>query len=495
MKLRLDAGFYLLLIVLLCIYLYLAYELFPWLVDDLYIYFRYAANFAGGGGIAFNTGERVEGFSSFSWFMWLSLGQVTGFAPESFAKYSSLALGSANAIITAILSRSYQSGRFAIIPPLMIMFSLPYILWSVSGFEIMLMIFLLLLSVILLTRGGSARAMYLLGFLLFLVTITRPEGILFAAAITAWMYIADGGFGRIRISMAVFAPLLAVFLAFRFFYFGDLLPNTYYAKLGHSFAGMYEFRSYRNGLLYFVWFLEANPQFIPAAIFAPFALLKRTGGRLMQITSLLFYCQLAFIVFSGGDWMVQYRFAVTAIPFLSLLTGGLIMIALNTERNAVAAAVSVLLTLLSVYSVVNADRSIINREIQLWNNLKVIAPSMREIIPEGSLAGSGACGIIPYHLEDVRFIDMVGLSDKVIAKGGYRSGMWFERSLPEYVYSKEPQYLLMWKKKSGDEYSYKDAAPVYNEMAVHPRFADFEIVRTYDLLQDVKLEIFRRKAL
>src|ERR1700726_453708 len=42
------------------------------LVDDAYIFLRYAENLARGVGAVFNEGERVEGFSSVSWTLMLA---------------------------------------------------------------------------------------------------------------------------------------------------------------------------------------------------------------------------------------------------------------------------------------------------------------------------------------------------------------------------------------------------------------------------------------
>src|SRR5262249_43966861 len=42
------------------------------LVDDAYVFVRYADNLARGAGAVFNTGERVEGFSSAGWMLMLA---------------------------------------------------------------------------------------------------------------------------------------------------------------------------------------------------------------------------------------------------------------------------------------------------------------------------------------------------------------------------------------------------------------------------------------
>jgi arabinofuranosyltransferase len=55
-----------------------------WL-DDAFIFFRYAANWADGHGPVFNLGERVEGYSSVLWTMILAAGAALSIEPERFA--------------------------------------------------------------------------------------------------------------------------------------------------------------------------------------------------------------------------------------------------------------------------------------------------------------------------------------------------------------------------------------------------------------------------
>lgn len=488
----------LLLPVMIALYLYLSMNLFAWVIDDLYIYFRYVDNFISGNGIAFNKGEHVEGFSSFLWFMYLSLCGAINLPLEAAAKYTGLAISVVNALLTYKISSHIFPGRFALIAPAMMMFSLPYMLWSVSGFEIMLCIFLILLSAFIVLTKNSKRYMILLSVLLFMLCITRPEGILTAVAIFAYMYFFREMRSELKFPSLLFISMLLLFLIFRFFYFGDILPNTYYAKIGHGLIGSYELRSYKNGLMYFIFFLKSNPQFIPAIMFSAFIIFKAMHNRIMILFVMLLACQLIFMTFSGGDWMVQYRFAVPAIPLLAIITAGFLQTlagAMN-QRTYAASTVAILLCLITAISLKYNDYSVIHREITLWNNLKSISPSMNEVISKGSLAASGACGIMPYFMSDVKFIDMVGLTNREIARNGYRSGIWFERSLPGYVYSLKPEWLIMWKKSNnGGEYLFRNAAPVYHEMSLDPGFADYELNKTFDVLNDVKIEFYKLKGI
>ncbi|MBK9228789.1 MAG: hypothetical protein IPL67_17465 [Ignavibacteria bacterium] len=88
MIIKRTITFNLILPVLIAVSLYLCMNFFDWVIDDLYIYFRYVDNFISGNGIVFNKGEYVEGFSSFLWFLYLSLCGMLNLPLEASAKYS-----------------------------------------------------------------------------------------------------------------------------------------------------------------------------------------------------------------------------------------------------------------------------------------------------------------------------------------------------------------------------------------------------------------------
>ena len=59
-------------------------------VDDMFIFLRYAENFARGEGLVFNPGERVEGFSSPLWVLLLTPGALLGINLVTWSKLLSL---------------------------------------------------------------------------------------------------------------------------------------------------------------------------------------------------------------------------------------------------------------------------------------------------------------------------------------------------------------------------------------------------------------------
>jgi len=438
------------LIILYLIFLVIAIQFFGWIIDDLYIYFRYVNNFVHGSGIVYNPGEYVEGFSSFSWLMILSVFGFSGMPLELSAKLISLFLVLVNLILIYKISIKQGLGKLSFLVCLLMLFNLPFILWSVSGFEGMFYMFLLLTAFYkIINFGTGTRDLLIISILIFLIAVSRPEGALMSIAYVVFIYAFHKN-KIFSIKAAVLSGLMfSSFLIFRVIYFGDLLPNTYYAKIGHDILGYYEIRSYKNGLFYIIEFFKHNLQFIPLIILIPFTIKELISRKLFLFILTIILVQFFFTIFSGGDWMVQYRFIIPVIPFLSLATVLCLdeFIQLNKLKTPVTYIFFITFLLLMTNSIIAEDKFVIQKETIMWNKLKEYSNEIKNSISAGSLVANGSSGIIPYYLDDVVFLDIVGLTNKTIAKNGLRHGSWFEKSLPEYVYSKNPDWLIMWKKK------------------------------------------------
>ena len=81
------------IIMLYALFLIFALNYFGWIIDDLYIYFRYVNNFVTGKGLVYNPGEFTEGYSGFSWLMFLSVFGFLNLPLGSFRKSNFSAAG------------------------------------------------------------------------------------------------------------------------------------------------------------------------------------------------------------------------------------------------------------------------------------------------------------------------------------------------------------------------------------------------------------------
>lgn len=301
-----------------------------WVCDDAFISFRYADNLVAGHGLVWNPGERVEGFSNLLWTLFL----VPAAALRLDLVLVSEALGIASlGGLALVLWRWAREGAGRSAPlPLALWATLALqdvISWSTGGLETMT--FSLLAAAMALALLGRAqvspRRELAAGALGALLLLTRPDGFLLAACLGAGYAAMRWPDGRravlgslARVEMPVVLALAGV-TAFRLFYYGDPLPNTYYAKsAGQAY--------WSQGLVY-VALLAARDWSLPLAIVVGLVLGARhlravergavpiTGwwpgpGAVLAATATAFTL---YVARSGGDFM----FARRLIPVIPLV--------------------------------------------------------------------------------------------------------------------------------------------------------------------------------
>jgi len=202
-----------------------------WLCDDAYITFRTAENAATGHGLRWNPIERVQSFTHPLWTLLLvGLRLVAG---ELY--YSTMFLSLALSLLTAWLVLRSAGARLPglILALLSLLLSRAYIDYSTSGLEGPLAHLLLVMLVIQWWKTLSAdsfhgRDVFLVSLLLSGVLLCRLDYVLLVGplfGVLAWM----------RPPFLPFLLGLTPFVAWEIFslvYYGSLVPNTAYAKLG-----------------------------------------------------------------------------------------------------------------------------------------------------------------------------------------------------------------------------------------------------------------------
>ena len=247
------------------------------LTDDAFISFRYARNLLEGHGLVYNAGERVEGYSNFLWTIELAaIWRAFGIPPEDAAPWLSVAFTAATlAAMAWWIARlpNLQHRRLVTWMSLgLVCSSATFAVWtSGGGLETRQFTFFIVLAVVLLTTcRHSRRGLLAASTSLALASLTRPEGPLIAMSCFAWYALqsilslkrtpvdqAEGNpasptaptgafvahlIARIRsvadrlawrdllCLIAPFVVIVGAHLLFRYAYYGEWLPNTYYAK-------------------------------------------------------------------------------------------------------------------------------------------------------------------------------------------------------------------------------------------------------------------------
>ncbi len=294
--------------------------LFRFAVDDAYISFRYARNLLAGHGLVFNPGEPVEGYSNLLWVPLSAAGQALGLDPLWWARLLGFAAAAATALLLPGLALRLAAGAGGPAPrvtpapsaaPLagvavwLAAVCGPLACWSLAGLETPLFGLLLLLA----WRAALDRRAITAGLCALLLALTRPEGAALGLAFAAWAGLAPAGGRRRWLAPAIVSAGVAAHLLWRHAFYGDWLPNTWYAKTGDLGGQL------RTGLPY-------TAAFLPAFLL-PWALLPLAapGGwtRVWRTVEwrrslLLLSGWLLYVTAIGGDMLGMFRFFVPILP-------------------------------------------------------------------------------------------------------------------------------------------------------------------------------------
>ena len=204
-----------------------------WVADDAYITFRHIVQFLAGNGLTFNTLERVEGFTHPLWAVLLCLFGWLG-APLSGAAVT-MDLLCAAMLLIAVARRDGEHGPFAIA---LLAGCSGFIDFATSGLETpltMLLVYLAYRTPSVLSAPLRAGAFLGLAYLCHPDVAVLALGplliLVFEAKESGW---AESRGALVRFFLSLGAAPIA-WHVFRLWYYGDLLPNTYYAKNGGSY--------------------------------------------------------------------------------------------------------------------------------------------------------------------------------------------------------------------------------------------------------------------
>jgi hypothetical protein len=298
--------------------------------EDAFIFFRFADNLAHGNGFVWNVGETpVEGMTSFLWTVLLAAAIWAGADVEAFAQASGMLVS----LITFFVVYRSAKDLFNLQPILalatcaLLALSGPFVVYATSGMETNLFALFVTTGVYFLGRWtAELRTTFLAAsfFALFAATLTRPEGtmvfgIAFLFATVCALFRDPKSLRHVAAATLVYAIPFLIYFAWRYSYFGFLLPNTFYAKTGGGFGQVL------RGLKYLALFtFHYILPFVPILAVALWdrERTSRTPTKTATCTAfcsllVLVYC--AYITAVGGDYMAMYRFFVPLLPVIYLL--------------------------------------------------------------------------------------------------------------------------------------------------------------------------------
>ncbi|MEY4511572.1 MAG: hypothetical protein RLZZ450_3694 [Pseudomonadota bacterium] len=302
-------------------------------VDDAGISVAYARTFVAGGGFRVTPESAVaEGFSNPTWTFLLAALEVFDIDSLAWVRWLGTAFGALALLFVTYWGPAAERRKLQLedsIAPLVACAHSSLGHWVQGGLETGLQIFGIGLLAFVALGPQTRRTAVLFGASTALVTLTRPEAPLYAAAAgSGWllnMCVDRRKPGRIDLIAIVVALVpIAGYLAFRRAYFGEWFPNTYFAKKDWEFLdGDAYLRNY--------W-ITFRPLCIATLWALPFAWL---GGARAAVRSFVCVALLGTVVYfahhAHGDWMREWRF----FSLLAPLHGAAIAVGVSGLRVAV----------------------------------------------------------------------------------------------------------------------------------------------------------------
>lgn len=417
---------------------------FHYTVDDAFISYRYAANYADGNGLVFNVGDRVEGYTNFFWTVTLALVTGLGQDPVLWSRILGLACGVATMFLCyAAVRRRSHDHPVAILAPVALAANGAFALWCAAGLETVAFALFVTAGLLAGSSHRSRGPVWCASFL-GLAAVTRPEGVLFFAVV--WFHAAVSRKHTVRTllgSVALFAALVLPLYAWRYGYYAEFLPNTWFAKSGGGMGAM------ARGVKYIGTYFGPFGGWTSAALVPLVFLVRVRHWERTLLAAVLIW--LVYVVSVGGDSLAFYRFLVPVIPAITVLalSGVAKLFPVVGEARVSPSRMALLFVLLAlpVYSSFRGEMAQFVGEdrARIEYHWKVIGQWLREnAAPDASIAVTTA-GAIPYY-SGLRTIDMLGITDKRIArKKMKRMGRGFaghEKNDMAYVVRSGPTYIL-----------------------------------------------------
>jgi len=483
------------------IYLAHAFYYWEWVEDDAFISMRYAQNFVNGSGLVFNPGEQVEGYSNLAWVLYAGLAIKLNLAPLLILRITAVLAGLSALVLSWKAARILlpQAGMSALAAPLFLALNPLLPRHSTTGLETVPFAALIIAGFVASTKKPTATNGILFLLLLVLITTMRPEGVAFALLLLFWRHLGSR-MGKGSSQMPSFALMWGEFSAvlvvmaslflWKWSYYGNPLPNTYYAKM----TG--EGRAFVEGFNYSLDFLRENGGAILVGLYLA-NLLNKKLSRAFLFCTVIVAVQIGIVIAAGGDWMHFYRFFVPVMPLLAAgCAAGLGIILLLTRQAAgghnllrkwplaLVLAGTMVAGYVNVYKVERAT----GREVMpyvkngsyLTDGYRLTAQWIVDNTPSEASVAICDIGLVGFHTGR-HIVDMFGLVDPHISR---LAGRQHFKSDPEYVLGKHPDVVVLVSSGTGEFLRIPD-----EEMFANPDFRE-----KYTLAQTIPIQ-FRNETI
>ncbi|MDC0948848.1 hypothetical protein OAS86_05865 [Gammaproteobacteria bacterium] len=423
--------------------------------DDAFISFRYASNLVSGDGLTWNPQEHspIEGYTNFLWVLIVAAAMWFDFEPVTASQVLGLVFGAITLTATAWLANQItKSERATLLTVFVLGTNYTFSCYMTGGLETALLTSLITLSAIAavhimnqdIEEANAWHFIWSITAAAALMTrldsaiLLAPSGFFFLARISTAKKIV-----KIRRSAAInlclpFLALISSWALFKLFYYGNILPNTYYAKATDPSVERVSQGILYAAMFFFAYFLIVVPAY------------ALTQWKRLICSSLTCICfltvslWLAYVVFVGGDFM-EFRMFVPIMPMLAI---GFTSFVIRIKQNHIRATIIICTVLASAHHAWSFEKA---NGVESISSLT--AHVSRPVKPDWIDVGKGlgaffenyekrpiiavtAAGAIPFY-SMLETVDMLGLNDHTIARQGQKIGV-----RPGHTVFAKPKHLI-----------------------------------------------------
>ncbi len=426
-------------------------SIFNWKpADDAYISFRYAANLVDGNGLVFNQGERVEGYTNFLWTILMALYGWVGLDIVLAGMWLSIICACTAVAITWMVARETARERdwpvwLVWIGPLLLACYPGWSYWAHSGMESPLFACLVMLFLFCGSRGPCSTKYFLLTALFgILAALTRWEAvILWPVIVIAQCFDGARPASKRYMRAGTLAVLLVIgfgsYFIGRMMYYGDVMSNTYYAKVGGALFSRVPRGLVYTGELAICWFMPLS--IIPWLV--------RCKGRLSNILLAALGIYIFYVTWTGGDHFAWLRFYMPVLPIAAIMSTELVKcIAESSLLKNVPRVSQIIIPLAFLCLFVGASMRMDYISAQRHHDYvrwwKEVGQWSRNSFPSSYRLAVIPAGVIPY-LSRNPILDLMGLTDREIAHFGeidLSEAPGHQKSSTAVVLKRKPEIIL-----------------------------------------------------
>ncbi len=396
--------------------------------DDSYIYFRYVERALAGKWWSWSDHiAPVEGYSSPLWYVLLVLTAKTGISVPMAARCLGVFFSFLTVCGVWSLSRQFKGSVVASgVACLLLVLNHGFHYWASSGLETSLYAALFIGACI----GIIRERFWLLPTAL--IGIARPEGMFLLLAIMVSIFIVKRQLMSLKAIFLCALPAL-VWLLLRWNVYGDILPNTYYAKAtGHSLEQLLK------GMVY------SLPALLP--LLASWLIWWKDKKQAQMVALGMASMLLAIVLLGGGDWMFYFRLL---IPIYGVMLAVIVSQwqAVSAIKKSILVIALIPFILLSVpprylgVMLRGEQLPLLDYQEGTMTHASIeVAAAIKKRYPDGRLIAVDHAGALPWALPEYSFIDMVGLNDAHIAK---TEGQLHKKFDAAYVLDNKPDLIIL----------------------------------------------------